>query len=89
MRNRSKSKAEAQREAQEAIRQGRKWLLEHEAAGYLGIAPFTLQRWRLAGKTTRGEIPPRAYKRCSQTYYRVDELDQWIEQGLVGGKNND
>lgn len=89
MRTSAMSKAAARKEALEALSSGMKWLREYEAAGYLGLAPYTLRKWRLAGKNDKGEKPPRAYKRGEQTFYKVSELDEWIEAGLIEGKSND
>lgn len=63
----------------------KKWLIESEAAAYLGIAPVTLRKWRERGRTSKGETPPSCYKRGVNYYYSIRGLDEWIESGTAYG----
>lgn len=60
----------------------KKWLPEAEAAVYLSIAPVTLRKWREQGRTSKGEKPPRCFKRGVNYYYSIRILDEWIENGI-------
>ena len=73
-------KREAEAKASNVI--VKKWLVEDEAAAYLSIAPVTLRKWRENGRTSKGETPPRCFKRGTQYYYSISELDKWIESGI-------
>ena len=48
-------------------------LNEPEAAAYLGLAPRTLQSWRVRG---RG---PAYIKAGARVLYRVIDLERWVE----------
>lgn len=61
---------------------GRKWLAEEEAARYLGLNKYTLQRWRLKkgvvhsnGTVTPG---PKYYKPAGRVLYDQQDLDNWV-----------
>jgi predicted DNA-binding transcriptional regulator AlpA len=52
-------------------------LCTSEAAGYVGLAPVTLERMRLTG-----EGPPFA-KLGRAVRYRLQDLDNWVASRLV------
>ena len=61
-----------------------KYLEEKSAAEYLGIASRTLRRWRINGIIDRTGTPsPKSIRRGSHYYYKVDDLDCWIEDGDI------
>lgn len=53
-------------------------LTPEEAAEYLSIGNSTMKKWRLAGEG------PRYAKFGKSVRYRVEDLDAWIEENLVG-----
>lgn len=61
----------------------KKWLPEAEAAAYLSIAPVTLRKWREHGRTSKGELPPKCFKRGVNYYYSISNLDAWVENGIA------
>ena len=61
------------------------WLDEKNAAEHLSLSVWTLRGWRRLGKiiTKRGtETAPPYYRRGGKIFYRTDELDDWLMQGV-------
>jgi len=53
------------------------YLTTDEAAVYLGVAAGTLENWRVAAN----KDGPEYCKPAGRVYYRVSDLDAWIESG--------
>jgi len=53
------------------------YLSTEEAAVYLGVSTGTLENWR-AGEKKEG---PEFCKPAGRVYYRIADLDAWIESG--------
>jgi excisionase family DNA binding protein len=65
------------------------YLTQEEAADYLRVTVAALQKWR------RDDKGPPCYRPVprGQVYFRKDELDAWVESGLMqtalGGDGTD
>ena len=61
------------------------WLDEKNAAEHLSLSVWTLRAWRRTGKiiTKRGtESSPPYRRRGGKVFYRADELDEWLMEGV-------
>ena len=63
-----------------------KLLTSKAAAEKLSISPSTLAKWRSTGQH---KIPYLKFgsNQRAEVRYRETELDQWVEQHLIGGRS--
>jgi len=54
-----------------------KVLDEHEAAAYIGVSVYTMQKWR----SERRGPPFKKFERCVR--YSPEELDRYLEEATV------
>jgi excisionase family DNA binding protein len=58
-------------------------LTRKQAAEYLGLSPVTLARWAIERKGPRYSRSGEHRGRC---WYRIEDLDQWLESRRVSGE---
>ncbi|NIO22002.1 MAG: helix-turn-helix domain-containing protein [Candidatus Aenigmarchaeota archaeon] len=65
---------ELKRELYPILSTPKRWLNEEQAARYLGISKYTLQKWRRPGNPG-----PRFYKVGARILYELQDLDFWVK----------
>jgi hypothetical protein len=56
-------------------------LSRKQAAEYLGLSPITLARWAM--QPGRGPRYARSGERRGRCWYRLEDLERWVEQRRV------
>lgn len=63
-----------------------KYMRETEAAAYIRVSAATLRRWRREKKINKhGTPPPRHCRRGRQIWYKLSDLNTWIESAGTCG----